>query len=511
MHRLTDADWGKLIREQVENPPPGESQLHCFMRHLWRFVDPHPFLSGWHIQAKCEVLTHVHNGEIKNLVLNEPPGSCKSMLCNVFWPAFIWLQVRKETRMAFGSFDQRLVDRDAGKFINLLRHPVVRAAWPEFNLGGENEKKAVQGFENTHGGLRFGTTPGSTGTGWHFDGHVYDDLIKPMSILDGVSGDAQKSLSAAIRWIRQTMANRAIDLEKLWRVIISQRLHELDPSGHLLKDGTWEHLCFPEEYQPKAKWIIGDLSKKYDKRTEPGELLWKERRNEKAVAKIKADMKDAGGYDAQYLQNPATQADGILKKKDFLKHGYHNLPHLDHCSILASWDLNFGSKNNKNMPKEGKSRVACTLWAEHQGIYYLIDGEAEHLDYAGAKTWVRNKLEDPLWSRAEVYLIEAKANGPALVSDLQEETMKLEEFEPGSTSKAERMLPFIIPVRQGKVRAPHPDTFPQHEHIIDEITKFPNGEYDDFFDTMSQALAYYVSGGALNYSKALRGYYEMNG
>lgn len=58
------------------------------------------------------------------------------------------------------------------------------------------------------------------------------------------------------------------------KVVVMQRCHQRDLSGHLLEQGNWEHLCLPAEYEePKRSTSIGWS----DPRTQPGELLWPER------------------------------------------------------------------------------------------------------------------------------------------------------------------------------------------------------------------------------------------
>lgn len=498
---ISDADESKIFREQIESPPKGETSLHAFMRLAWHLVDPNPFTDGWHLHAKCDVLTEVHEGRLKDLILNEPPGSCKSMLVNVFWPAYIWLKVNKSARLLFGSFDQTLVNRDAQHFVNLLKSPLIRGAFPEFSLGGENEKKAVEGFTNDHFGLRFGTTPGGRGTGWHFHGHIYDDLIKPASIIDGVSAEAQKSLAKAINWIRETMSNRAIDQGKLWRVLIAQRLHEADPSGQLLAEASgWEHLCFPEEYVKNATWIIGGLTAKHDPRTQDGELLWPERRDAEAVRLNKKRLKKQAAIDAQNQQNPTAASGGILRYSDFEKHGYKTLPDLRFSQIVASLDLAFEKGEVES------SRCAGSLWAKlESGRCVLLDGWAAQMDYVEARQKVKDLLVDPLWGSAQVFLVEKKANGHALLSEKL--SPKVIEFEPSGANKAERMLPFILPTRTGMVQTPCPETFPQHKEHLQEVSKFPRAANDDYWDTWSQALLYLATG-AQSATQALAAYLQ---
>jgi len=65
--------------------------LIAFVRYFWSVLEPEtPFVDGWPLWAMCEHLEAVTRGEIKRLLVNVPPGFMKSMLTDVFWPAFEW-------------------------------------------------------------------------------------------------------------------------------------------------------------------------------------------------------------------------------------------------------------------------------------------------------------------------------------------------------------------------------------------------------------------------------------
>jgi len=54
-----------------------EESLYAFTRTAWRHIDPAPFRPGWPIQAICEHLEAVADGDIKRLIINIPPRSGK--------------------------------------------------------------------------------------------------------------------------------------------------------------------------------------------------------------------------------------------------------------------------------------------------------------------------------------------------------------------------------------------------------------------------------------------------
>jgi hypothetical protein len=88
-------------------------QLHEFVRQAWSVLEPETtFIDGIHVRAICEHLQAVTEGQIRNLIINVPPGHAKSLLAAVFWPAWVWID-HPETRWLFSSYREPLSVRDS--------------------------------------------------------------------------------------------------------------------------------------------------------------------------------------------------------------------------------------------------------------------------------------------------------------------------------------------------------------------------------------------------------------
>ena len=70
------------------------------------------------------------------------------------------------------------------------------------------------------------------------------------------------------------MSTRVNDPRTSAKVVVMQRCHQQDLSGHLLAQGGWEHLCLPAEYEDPRAPLRSASSTRAEK---PGELLWPER------------------------------------------------------------------------------------------------------------------------------------------------------------------------------------------------------------------------------------------
>src|SRR5690606_27491984 len=155
--------------------------------------------------------------------------------------------------------------------------------------------------------LRFSTTPGGAGTGWHFHTVIVDD---PMKAADARSPLRKQAVS---RWYRGTLSTRKADPSTFAQVLIMQRLAHDDLAGELLEEG-YEHLMLPAESVPNAVWDMGSRPGKLDERTEPGELLWPERIDAAALEQTKRDLKTPAEIAAQLQQNPTPDEGGIIER-----------------------------------------------------------------------------------------------------------------------------------------------------------------------------------------------------
>lgn len=143
-----------------------EAELFEFVRQAWSIVEPEmPFADNWHIRGICEHLEAVAAGQIKKLLINVPPGTMKSLLVAVFFPAWVWT-TRPHKRFMFSSYAASLSLRDGGKCRDIVRSQWYQNRWP---LPIKSEMDAVKLFGNAKGGWRLATSVGGAGTGLHPD------------------------------------------------------------------------------------------------------------------------------------------------------------------------------------------------------------------------------------------------------------------------------------------------------------------------------------------------------
>ena len=141
-----------------------QKHLDEFLRQAWHVVEPStPLVWGPHLDAICEHLEAVTDGQIKNLVITIPPGSTKSITVNVMWPAWSWIK-KAGIRWLMATNGEDLVMRDAVACRRLLQSDWFRARWGYlFRLTSDQNVKLW--YENDKRGYRTGTTVGSNATG----------------------------------------------------------------------------------------------------------------------------------------------------------------------------------------------------------------------------------------------------------------------------------------------------------------------------------------------------------
>ena len=93
---ITKMTYGEAVAlESLVEKKLCERSLANFVRCAWHVIEPgQPYTHGWHIDFICDHLEAItdelilDNGEYYNrLLCNVPPGTMKSLLVNVFWPA----------------------------------------------------------------------------------------------------------------------------------------------------------------------------------------------------------------------------------------------------------------------------------------------------------------------------------------------------------------------------------------------------------------------------------------
>ncbi len=269
----------------------------------------HPFVEGWAVKAICDALQAITEGKIRNVLINIPPGCTKSMTTSVFWAAWEWGPCGlKHHRFINASYEKGLATRDLVRCRDLINSEWYQARWP-LSLKEDQDQKTY--YENDSTGWRLATSSHGALVGYRGDRVVVDDPHNTRSAESEVQRDE------TLRWWTETVPTRLNDVRKSSKVLMMQRLHMSDLSGHTLKTEPeqWAKLILPMEYEPERHCSIPEIGFS-DPRTKAGELLWPERFPREEVDKLKRTLSSKGGSYAvasQFQQRPVAREGGLFK------------------------------------------------------------------------------------------------------------------------------------------------------------------------------------------------------
>ena len=460
MLRLAEADWLAIEREACSR------SLALFIRRAWSVLEPgQAYVHGWHIDAMAEHLEAVTAGQITRLLINIPPGTMKSLMTGVLWPAWEWgPRGMGHVRFIGASHEATLATRDNLRMRRLIQSEWFQSLWPLALTGDQNEKTY---FENDATGWRQSCAVKSM-TGRRGDRVNWDD---PHSVEDSHS---KAALAEAERVFNETLPTRLNNPDRSAIVICMQRLHEADIAGLILaRELGYEHLCLPMEWEGSRKATSIGFT---DPRSEVGELLFPQRFPREVVER---DKKVMGPYAVagQFQQRPApprgeefqpdliTVVDAVPAAVVQWCRGW------DLAATEGAGDFTAGAK----LGKLTDGRVIIVDVKRGQLGVHKRDAMIKATATADGAAEKQSLPQDP--GAAGKVQVTAFA---ALLAGLNV------HFSPETGDKVTRARPFASQVNAGNVLMLRASW---NREFVEELRTFPNGLHDDQVDAASRAYA----------------------
>ncbi len=488
-----------------------ESSLLDFADYVWPVVEPAiPFVKGWVIEAIAEHLEAVANGDIRRLLINVPPGFTKSLLTDVFFPAWLWgPKNRPHMRFLCAAYSEHLTVRDNMRCRSIIVSDRYQKLWSgRFKVSTDQFTKIK--FANDKTGWKLATSVGGIGTGERADIVIVDDPNNPMEM------ESEPVRNTTKMWFTEVLPDRLNNQETSAIIVIQQRTHDDDVSGIAIsREMGYEHLMIPMEYDP-ARHCTTSLGWK-DPRTEDGELAWPDRFSAKIVEELKRD-KGNYAYAAQYDQMPAPRGGGIIKEEYWQLWDRDTFPPFQY--VLASLDTAYTEKQENDasaltiwgvfrekpiidvgaealwMPRDTPTIVRNNLGNPKIMLIYAWQGRYEFHDLIQKviETCIPNQIPGGgLSFPVDKLLIEAKASGMSVGQELHRMfratgKIAIDLINPTAYGdKVARVHAIEHLLADGMVYAPD-RAFA--EMVIDQCSRFPRGSRDDLVDTVSMALRY---------------------
>lgn len=461
----------ECVARDAERIRVGCRSLAGFVREAWHVLEPsNSYIHGWHIDAICRHLEAVTDGRITRLLINVPPGTMKSLIVSVFWPAWEWgPRGLPSIRYLTTSYEEELVLRD-----NLRMRRLVEGDWYQSLWGSTvqlaKDQNAKGRFENTATGVRDGRPFGSL-TGGRGDRVIIDD---PHSTKTAES-EAQRM--EAIKTFRESVPTRVNDPRHSAIIVIMQRLHQSDVSGCIDRLGLpYVHLMLPMEFELERRCSTSIGFE--DPRTFDGELLFPERFPREVVDRDKVPL-GAYGIAGQMQQRPAPREGGMFKRADFEVVGA--LPPI--VKWVRAWDF---AASKKRLGTEPDWSVGLKMGRGLDGKFYITDIRRERETPGKVRQLLVNTASQ---DKAETYIRIPKDPGQAGIAQVEDFVTALAGYIvtalPPTGSKETRAKPLASQAEVGNVKLL---SAVWNETFLDEVELFPAGTHDDQVDAAADAF-----------------------
>jgi len=293
----------------------------------------------------------------------------------------------------------------------------------------------------------------------HGDIILLDDLNK--------ASDTKNAFEETIKWCKETLPTRLVDQRTGRIVCIAQRLQTYDVCDYFINDLKWNKLILPMEFV-KAKADPLDWRKK------DGELVTT-RIDTKALDNLKIAL---GDYAYAQLQQDPVDMTAVIFKSELFKYIQKNeLPNSFDKIVLSIDSAVYG--------KSTSDYTAGLLLGKSNNNVYLIDDFLIKKDFDDLAQYVGEYYKKLQYKNVNV-IIENKALGPALFSQLKKTIKNVQEYNCGTKSKLERAHGCTYIFREGRLFI----SSEIGDEFIKQIKEFPNSKHDDAVDALSQGIQY---------------------
>jgi predicted phage terminase large subunit-like protein len=424
------------------------------------------FIVGKHHRIIGEAFERVANGELKRVIINLPPRHTKSVLSSYLLPA--WLLGRNpKLQVIQANHNAELATRFGRMVRDLVDTPTYRHIFPGTVL--REDSKSAGRWLTDKGGEYFAAGVGSAITGRGADVLIIDD---PHTEQDALSSTA---FDNTYEWYTSGPRQRLQPGAAI--VLLMTRWGLRDLTGRLLRASR----------DPKAdQWEVISLPAVLPS----GLPLWPEFWDIKSLQGVKASL-PGHKWAAQWQQNPTSDESVIIKRAWWRNWPKKDIPNLKF--ILQSYDTAMSSKETANYS-------AITTWGifepEERGgdQIILLDAVKGRWDFPELK---RQAIRQHKSWKPDMSLIEAKASGTPLASELILAGIPVATYAPGRGRDKITRMNLVAPLFEaGRVWAPLDEAFAKA--VVDEVSSFPAGEFDDFCDTVSLALHRFRQGGLVS-------------
>lgn len=347
----------RVDRTRLERDLCRESFYDFFLR-FWPTLVAEELTDNWHIKYLCDELQTMAERVFRrqpkehDLIINVSPGSTKSTICSEMFPAWLWAR-ESSLRTIAGSYAYGLSLFLAAQTRRIVTSAKYRELFPEVELSSEGKEM----LETARGGQRIATSTGGRITGLHAHFIIIDDPLNPKEAMSDVM------LAGANEWFDQTLMSRMVNKAVTPVILVMQRLHQNDPTGHMLERTAAgvpvRHICLPAEFDSNIK--PRNLRLHYKLRDG---LFDPVRLPRTVLDRTRVELLDYG-YAGQYMQRPIPKGGGMFRTDMIQMRPVAPHPKLFR-QLVRAWD-------KAGTPQGGAYTVGCLMGEDRDGRFWILD------------------------------------------------------------------------------------------------------------------------------------------
>lgn len=415
---------------------------------------------NWHFKYICDILQKETDRIVnkqkkdKDLIINLPFRSGKSILISQIYPVWAWIVDPSLILMQI-SHSEILAVKHSHFSKMLLESNWFKSLYPEFKLRIDTQAK--NNYMTNKGGKRisFGINSSIIGEGCNVQ--ILDDLNNPN---DGKEV-TQKINETYTDTLYSRLNNPQIDL----RIILQQRVDGNDICGYLLNKNPdkYNHICIPARVykninpsELEAYYING--------------LFWPERFNDSVLSDFQTTL-GSRAFSGQLMQTPAIESDSTIKPEWLIPTLYK----LEHSKLVKHYFLDsaYGGSN-----ADFNALLECYTYSNN---LYITNVWRNKFEFPELIKFIKDTIISN--NQTKLY-IEGKASGKSIIQQLKASTsLNIVELQV-KDSKLVRLTSIAPTVEAGRVFI-YDGSW--NKDFIDEITN-DYGINDDMRDVFVYAV-----------------------
>lgn len=474
-----------------------------FLRVWFQLSQGERYIPNWHHKYLCKIIDEIIAGERKDTIINIAPGSGKTEIASIHFPAYSMVKLKKVRNLNI-SFADSLVKRNSKRVRDLIKSTEFQELFPckfgtckddELQVLDDSGKVRFESISKAAGGQITGARGGYI-TDSYSGAVLLDDFDKPADMLSAVfRANNHVMLKNTIRSRRASSVNgKATPI-----ISIQQRLHVNDSTWFMMNGGmgiSFDLVKIPalvtEDYVDtlpdwiKHQFIDDVLSSEYVERD--GVKYYSYFPGKESVHDLVA-MWDSDSYTflSQYQQDPVALGGNMVDVDWFVRYGAENRPPL-------KYDYRFITADTALTTKSYSDFSVFQLWGVKDRKIYLLDMvrgkyEAPELQDELLKLEERSRATSKTDGILRKIIIEKKASGIGLIQSASRiMRTPIESFIP-DTDKVTRVLSAMPQIRAGNVCIPA--EAPWLTSFLSEFSAFTadmSHKHDDIVDTATMAI-----------------------